>query len=407
MNSSQLIRLGVDVRKKYLHQQLTGIIDSNLKVLDLEVNNIKIHLERNEAIHYEIEEKAIIISCPLDITLKRPSGLFTVEGEGKLIIKIRTEISFGHHSIVAHSDLIDHQWIERPILQLGALNMPVSTLANMLIDHSATIITGRIDSAIRENVRPNYLLDSFFFDKIEEFNRLPHNPIVLLPEVEGIMIRPFDDRDEVIHISAYVEGHLVATSGKPEIIHRKYPDINWLEEPLDTHELIQNIILTYDQIRSLISSFLLNQDFGGSNIEISRLDVQYNGDLILISEITKPISTTLELSGKPTYRASTDELFLEDMKITSRAKSLFFQLVNPVTEGMIKSKIRDVFPISINELLWNAIKTQIVSVNERSKMITIMMNGLEIDEGFFNEKGLNMSIRLLEPAVNLYLTELK
>ncbi|NNF35946.1 MAG: DUF4403 family protein [Saprospiraceae bacterium] len=407
MNSSQLIRLGVDVRKEYLHDQLTSVIDSNLEVLDLEVNNIKIHLERNEAIVYHIEDKSIIISCPLDIALKRPSGLFTVEGEGKLIIKIRTRIGFGHNTIVAHSELIDHSWIERPVLQLGSLNMPVSTLANMLIDHSATMITGKIDSAIKDNIRPNNLLDDFFFNRIEDFNKLPHNPIVLLPEVEGIMIRPFDDSEDLIHISAYIQGHLIATSGDPEIVDRKYPNINWLDERVETHQLRQNIILSYDQIRSLISSFLLSQDFGGSNIDISRLDVEYNGDLILTSDIVKPISMTLVMTGKPIYLAESDELMLENMRITSKAKSLFFQLVSPMTESMVKSKITEAFPIKVNELLWNALQSQIYQVNERSELITIQMDGIEIDSGFFDEKGLNMSIRLLEPAVNLYLTELK
>jgi hypothetical protein len=405
MNAAQLIRLGFSLKKSYLHGLLTNVIDDNLKELDLEVNNILIHLERESPIAYQIEEKSIIIKCPLHVKLKRPSGLFTVEGEGKLIIDIKTSVSFSQNSLIAHSSLIGHEWIEKPILQLGSLNMPISTLANLLIDHSSAIITGRIDSAIKEHVRPHQLIDRFFFDKIEEFNRLPHNPIVLLPKVEGIMIRPFNDIKENIHVQAFIEGQLIATSGSPEIKERRYPEIEWLDKDMEPHKLSQGLTLTYDQIRKLISSFLLAQDFGGSGVEINKLDVSYDGSLHLKGEITKPVSMVIELKGVPVYNVDKDSLILKNMVLTTKPKSFLYQLVNPMVEKMIKSKIESAFPLAINQLLSDALKRQIIDVNNRSHFINIELEAIEITQAFFDKSGLNISLLLHEPSVNLYLTD--
>ena len=86
MNLQQAIKLEVSIQKDYLHKLLTDLLDRNLGGLDMEVNNIKIHLERSNSINYSINEKAVELSLPLYIKIKRPSGLFTVEGEGELVL---------------------------------------------------------------------------------------------------------------------------------------------------------------------------------------------------------------------------------------------------------------------------------------------------------------------------------
>ena len=405
MNISQVIKLDVSIQKEYLHSLLTELLDNNLQDLDVEVNNIQIHLERSKEITYSIVNKEIQLSLPLYIKIRRPSGLFTIEGEGEMVLDLKATIDFSYNKMVSKTEIINYSWIEKPKLQLGALNMPVSSLAALLIDHSGSIITGKIDSAIRQFIVPNSLLDTYFFDMLEEFNSHPKMPISIVPELETIHLIPFDDSEEIVSIKAFISGRLKVRPIGVNTEERIYPDIHWGEQDTQSFMLKQDLVLSYQHIINLIEGLLENQDFGGKTIEVEELKIHFDERLNISTRVVKPVAMDIKLTGEPSFDKESGVMDVENIDLHTSSRNLLYKLVNPVIEKVIEKRVLTAFPININDLLMKVISEQIADVNEGSEIINISIFDVVIDDVDFINEGLDVKCSIIRPEVKLVFKE--
>lgn len=405
MNIGQVIKLDVSIQKDYLHFLLTELLDNNLQDLDVEVNNIQIHLERSKDITYSIVNKEILLSLPLFIKIRRPSGLFTIEGEGEMVLELKATIDFSYNKMISKTEITNYSWIEKPKLQLGALNMPISSLAALLIDHSGSIITGKIDSAIRQFIVPNSLLDAYFFDKLEEFNEHPKMPISIVPELETIHLIPFDDSEEIVSIKAFISGRLKVRPIGVNSEERIYPDIHWGDQDTQSFMLKQDLILSYQHIINLIEGLLENQDFGGKTIEVEELKIHYDERLNISTRVVKPVAMDIKLTGEPSFDKESGVMDVENIDLHTSSRNLLYKLVNPVIEKVIEKRVLTAFPININDLLMKVISEQLADVNEGSKLINISIFDVVIDDVDFINEGLDVKCSIIRPEVKLVFKE--
>ena len=148
---SNRVSFELSASNKFLSDLFEQVLDEAVSSEPLEVNSVEIILKRIGEAALRPKGKSIHIYLPLNIQLKRPAGLFTVEGSGSINLHIVVHYDIDSKlQLKAKSDLVSHEWVEKPILEIGALNIPVETLVNMVIKHHESIITAKIDASLKE-----------------------------------------------------------------------------------------------------------------------------------------------------------------------------------------------------------------------------------------------------------------
>ena len=127
MNNS--FKVTISTTKHLISDLLESALDDAISGEPMVVNSVEVKLSRIGSADVNVSDKAIFIQLPLRIDLKRAAGLFTVEGNGAIVLGLKVDYDLdGQMRLSTRTDLRDHEWVEKPVLEIGSLNIPVETL---------------------------------------------------------------------------------------------------------------------------------------------------------------------------------------------------------------------------------------------------------------------------------------
>ncbi|MGB3085139.1 MAG: DUF4403 family protein, partial [Saprospiraceae bacterium] len=110
---------------------------------------------------------AILTSIPLQVEIT-PSGMFSqLKVKGQIEIQLSTSLDIFQDKLLNKTELVAHNWISKPVLNVMGLNIPIELIANRIIKKYKSIICENIDQAIQSNIDLNKIKRSTlsFFEK--------------------------------------------------------------------------------------------------------------------------------------------------------------------------------------------------------------------------------------------------
>jgi len=141
----------ISTSKAYLSDILEQSLDHAVSSEPMEVNGVQIVLKRVGASEIHPEGK----------------------GSGSINLHLRVGFDISQNMrLKAKTDLVAHEWIEKPVLEIGALNIPIETLVNLVLKHHESIITAKIDQSIRQFSDLNALLQKGLNDARDKVKSL-------------------------------------------------------------------------------------------------------------------------------------------------------------------------------------------------------------------------------------------
>jgi len=165
---------------------------------------------------------------------------------------------------------VAHEWIEKPVLEIGALNIPIETLVNLVLKHHESIITAKIDQSIRQFSDLNALLQ------------------------KGLN----DARDKVKSLD--LKGNTLSF------------DINSIA-----------MTIPYDFLEGEIKNRLQGMEVGGKYFDVDMIDIRGNQGLTVKMEISEPIRAQVFVTGVPHYDPSAGVLQLNNLDVKVNPANLY------------------------------------------------------------------------------------
>ena len=379
------ISFELSASNQFLSDLFEAALDEAVASEPLEVNSVEIILKRIGEALLKPDHKSVHIYLPLNINLKRPAGLFTVEGNGSINLHLIVDFDINSElQLRSKTNLVSHEWIEKPILEIGSLNIPVETLVNMVLNHHESIITAKIDAAIKEVSDLNKLLKIGLDKARMNLNEqdLKGNKIdFLLHKVS--LEEPSLEKDKI-----YVKGALEPkiSINVPGDKQQQDIDFEWLDSSSTKGpSLVQlDIQLPYDILKKEMMDALQGMEVGGRFFDVRSLDVQGGERLRIILEIDQPIKAQIFIKGKPVYNEIEGELLIQDLDVKVNPANLIYKLTAPLVNKFIENKMEEFFPLEVNQKLGEVVRGNIPSeISIPSGKIGISHKDLSIDELHF------------------------
>jgi len=384
---SNRVSFELSVSNQFLSDLFEEALDDAVSSEPMEVNSVEIILKRIGEAELRPDHKSIHIYLPLNIQLKRPAGLFTVEGSGSINLHLVVDFDIDSSmKLKAKSDLLSHEWLEKPVLEIGALNIPVETLINMVLKHHESIITAKIDASLKKVSDLNSLLQKGINKAKESINNqdLKGNDFEMnLQKVS--LVEPIIQDDRLL-----VKGFLVPTIGINTKKHLEQQNISfdWIEkEVLSGDSTMQvDIELPYDLLINELKDALQGMEVGGKQFDVRSIDISGGDNLEIQMEINEPIKAQIFIQGSPIYNEIEGELIIEDIDVKVNPANFIYKLTAPLVNKFIEGKMSDFFPLEVNQKLREIVRSKIPSeimipngkINVNHKQVVI--DSLEFEE---------------------------
>lgn len=381
----------ITTTSEFLSNLLEDALDKAVSSEPMEVNGVEVMLTRVGEAEIRPVGKKIDIYLPLKIQLKRAAGLFTVEGNGAINLHLAVEVDITNTlKLKAKSDLITHEWLEKPILEIGALNIPVETLVNLVLKHHESIITAKIDNALREFSDLNQLLQDGLADARTKLGELDLKGNRINLDIDELILSEPQIADGKINLGGIVRPDL-AINDDAEIRSSIVP-FRWMsaEDKKIKNKVLIPITFGYAFLEQELRNVLQGMEVGGKHFDVRSININGGNELNIRMVIDEPIKAEVFIKGTPIYNELEGQLILDNIDVKVNPANFIYKLTAPLVNRFVEGKMEDFFPLSVNNQLKELVSSNIPnSINLKKAKINISQEGIQINEMRFLERKLS------------------
>ncbi len=329
---------------------------------------------------------------PLEINVSKDAMITTVRAKGDLNLKFATTLGIGGDwKVSSTTNLVGHNWIKKPELSVGPVNIPIDGVTSKLLQRIKGQITSEIDSGIEQNVD----LRSVVAPLYQEVGL----PKIISDEYAGyLMANP-----ESIGLSELTEKNGgVATTlalsirprlglGVPPVAYpQALPDNSGVSEPSDEFELSINSLLGFEEMRMVLAKALVDTTLSqaGKSATVKEVELYGQDDRLVIGlSMIGDYTGWAYLRAQPVFDADSECMELQNIDITLDTKNILYKSIGYLFRNRIKKEI--------NSQMGDQVSAQLHSVQEE---INKQLSGKEVTPGIRVE-GQASSVRITESLV--------
>jgi hypothetical protein len=357
------IIINYKVNKKSIIDTFNYVFDDFAKLpLIFPEYDATIKIKRSGSAKIDMVGKEIKMIIPMNVDVLKKTMIKDFKANGTLEMSINTTIDIDKlWGLTTKTELVNHTWLKKPTIDLGAINFPIETISNIIIDKSRTEVVKSIDQSIKQT----YNLKSIIQD-IASKSLTPYK----LNDVFGGWMQMESDSAFFLPVKntpQYIAGKIqlitkMNVSTTPPVYKKiTPPSFNWKETINDSSQLSLPMELEYDYLTKILQDNFVGQIFkeGDKAIEILDAKVDKKDGKLQITITTKgDFNGQLSLLGIPAFNKSTSLLFIEDLDVKVKTGNVLYQAAAWLIKGKIKSKFNEMTQFSIKDNMTN-LQTQV------------------------------------------------
>ena len=338
------VRLHKAELERDLNRQLgTVLYEDN----DLKDDDLAIRAERSEDIRLQIDERQIEYRVPLKIWVKKNLRLTNVEAEGTLAINFRTEYQIREDwSLQTTTEVTSHEWIRKPVLKLGVIDLPIQFIANQVLKSSRQTIAKAIDEQVRANLDLraevesawNMLQDPLLLS--EEY----HTWMVLHPS--RLFMTPLqsnvDTIESTIVLLSEPRVYLGEEPARPE--PRPLPSFTWQESDQGGFAFVLQTEIPFVEAERLAQQNMVGERFSSGKRYVVVEDIRLTGRgnrLVVATDLSGSYNGRVNLIGKPVYDARSGRIELRNLDVELETRNFLYKSLGWLFKGAFKKRVQE------------------------------------------------------------------
>lgn len=342
------IRIDLTQVQRSLNEQFSGVLYEDDSFSD--GDNLKVTATKDGSIELTAEGNAINYGVPLDLAIQYDLGLGVVRANGRLQLDFATSYSISEDwQLTTNTRLRSHEWKERPRVALGAVSIPVQSIANLVINKGAVTISTQIDTLVAES----FQLDT----AVQEAWQMMFDPIEVSPEFQTwLVVRPTDLGMTPVKTEPKMIEATIVVESEPELLFGPRPIVaepttlppfryRFLPETAEAgFQIFLNTTLSYDDAERLTRDNLVGERFEQGKRYVVVEDVQLYGQgnkLVVDLELSGSYKGKIYLVGEPVFDARRNRIEIENLEYSLDTKNVLFRSAAWLAQGTIKRKIQE------------------------------------------------------------------
>ncbi len=362
------INVPVEITTAELTRQVNARLQGLLYEDDsLETDDFACKVWKRAPIRVEAVTDTFHLHVPLKIWAKfgygfRPLGLnlstykdTDFEVDMHFIISFRIQPDW---TIQTQTQVKGFDWVSKPVLRLGPVNLPISTIVGKIVNTNRDAITKGIDEAVRKNVvvRPyviqawNSALQPYLLsEKYRTWLKLTPTELFMTP------LRASGDR---VRATIGIRAVTQTLFGERPVVRpvSDVPDLKTVAQVTDDFRVGLVAQLSYPEARRLLNDTLAGKTFdfaeGRYRVSVTEVDVYGSEDrLILKVGLRGSLNGTVYFRGVPFYDPTEKTIELRDLQYDLDTRSVLARTASWLLQGKFTRQLQAVFRFPMSDQL--------------------------------------------------------
>ena len=321
------IQVSIDGMQKSINRDLKGVMyqENGLKVHDNVCFDLKV--AKFKDIELKVSGKEIFYSVPLKINLNATvfTETFGVKLSNSQAAQCAIELNFKTKIAVdtmwnlsTQTTLLNYTWIEKPTLDMVLFDLPITWIADKVIEKQKKDLLTEIDRVMQEEIKFKSYVESVWrmLQKPIKLNDSPQAWLNIVPK--AIYYMPFEGKTGKLSSAIGIRTLTECVIGKePKETPKVLPSLKLGKRPEGIFVINMENNISYDDATQLLKDNLLGKQFefqeGKYKVNITDIAVYPSySNLVIKTTMTGSLNGTIYLEGKPVYDTLKKEIRLED-----------------------------------------------------------------------------------------------
>lgn len=400
---SNLISTTAILSKRYLADQIQLRMDEDLASREVAVKGFDIKIKRQGPVKTSAVAKSILVKLPLDISLTKPEGIFTIEGHAALEIDARIDLDISPDwQIETTTQLQDYTWLSEPTVKVGAINVPLETIVDAAIRQKEEGITKQLDRVIADQLDLR-LMVALQTEKLARGIEV-YDGLLVTGVIRSVQVSHLKEEGGYIYVHCLPSVDVLA---RPASLHAftvvpQLPALTWIFDRPTLGEHQQEILaeLTYDFLARQVLAVIDHTEIGGKELEVKDVRISYTDRLEIQLEVTTPVPAKVHLSGHPVFDRVSGSIDLRDIDVKVKPNNIIYKLSAPIINRIIESRLEALLPLSISDKvndIWSDQQAKLPQVKD--VQYTIDIDKIEVSGMTFLKDKIVASVVVKRPEI--------
>lgn len=290
-------------------------------------------------------------------------------------IRFSTKIGLDRHwKVHTRTQVLGYKWTESPAIRLGPIRIPLSFIADKLIDSQLNYISNTIDTEIKKQVNLRQMLGGIWQEVQAPFLVSEEYKTWVRIEPKSLLMTPISTRNKTVSTTIGMRGYASAFVGsKPKPGQRKLPGLT-VKKQLDNQfkVYLQSKISRSYAIQKAKENFL-NQTFRNGRYKVKVIDLNLYGSgkkIVVAAKLEGSLNGTVFLSGVPAYDPKQKSIVIDDLNFNLDTRNKLIKVANWMFHKKILRNIKEAIQVPMKETL-----------NETKKEAQKMLKNYKVTDG--------------------------
>ena len=339
------VNLKLTVLESVINSQLTGLLYEDKDFNDGDRMKVKVY--KRNPIRLSGRENELRYKIPLTVQVVYDAMVTHVSAAGEIELEAKTSFKIARDwTLKTHTDLTHYTWIKKPVAQVGGMNIPLGTLADVILNNSKSYLGNQIDELTASYFDLKSIVASAWSSISRELSVSEEYKAWLLVNPAKITMSPMIIQGDSIQT-------YLSLTAKPQLNIGEKPTAKGLTKIPDYTQVLgdgQGTILVlrtklpFSETKTLTLKQVGGQTFSSGKKSVTVEDVNYFGiknKLGVELTLSGSYKGKIFLTGTPQIDMTTNLINLPDLEFNLETKNFLLKTAGWILKSNLKRMIQE------------------------------------------------------------------
>ncbi len=397
------INIPVNITRTELETAINKkLVDLIYEDADLADDGLQLRVWKIQPITMSLSGNEIRYRVPVNIWVKKDLTFTAAEVSGDLALNFRTVFNIREDwSLETWTAVESHEWLKKPKLLTSVWDIPVESLANLVLNKSKGDLTASIDRLVREqmSLRPSV---QAAWDALQTPSLLSEDYKMWVKTTPiSLALTPLRSEDEVIKTNIGVEAISEVTVGTQPAFrpNSTLPAFRFSNFTKDDFAVQVRTDVPFGEAEALAQKMMVGQIFteAGRTVKVEDIKLYGQNDkLVVETKLSGAFKGKIYFTGVPAFDSTSNSILMQDFDYELDTKSFLFKSASWLFSGAIRRMMEKslAFPMAENMA---SLRTTIAQTLERYEVqpgitLTGALDDLRFERTFLTKGSIRLDM---------------
>lgn len=315
-----------------------------------------IRAEKTANISLSLNGQELTYFVPLKLWVQKDMGITNVEAEGQVSMEFKTRFEINQDwNIETFTDLVAHEWVSKPRLKMGFVDIPVENIMSIVLKRSKATITKQIDDQIQSRLDLRYFIDEAWNTLQDPIAISADSKLWLEVAPQKISMSPLFSDGQIVTSTIFIATHANVVAGKKpkknkENAQSELPPLEVNDNARSGFQLNMIADVPYEEASTLAKKYMVGETFEQGKYKVRIEDIVMYGSgkkLVIETDLSGSYKGKVYLQGIPHYNATKNQIEMKDVEYTLKTKNFLVKTMSWFFHKNFEKRIQKqlIFPL--------------------------------------------------------------